>query len=460
MKIEQVRRKVQDAWLSLKTGMGTSQDRTQSTVYVAGYQKSEYQLTSLYRYNWLARRIVDALPHRAMARGVSEETPWPTPYGVINHAKWAEGAFLRAACLGRLYGGAGLYLGYVSGADLTKPGTGQIAFVDIFTRYDLECAKATPEQKNTPADMPERWPGEWRDEDPASPTFGDPVVWTVIGTHNRRGLQFHASRMQKFGGVSRPPEGLGTTIDPKDKDWSDSVLLALWDDVRRYGTMWANIDQLIDVASIGVLRQKGLFDFVGGENESAARARIDVFNAGIANGRVMLLDADGNEDYHREGVSFAGIPELLQELQLATAGAVNMPVTELFGRSPAGMNATGESDTKKWDAACGEYREHQIQANADAYATALAGKTTAIAFMPISAPSEKESAEIRNLEIAGTDKLISLSVFSPAEVRKAMMAGSYVEDLKGLPAEPPEEPEPQPLDQPFDGGADGSTSEA
>ena len=89
MKIERVRRSITDAWLSLKTGMGSSQDRTRQVYFAANCQRSEIELANIYRHNWLARRIVDALPDRALARGVSDETPWPANYAAINNARGA-----------------------------------------------------------------------------------------------------------------------------------------------------------------------------------------------------------------------------------------------------------------------------------------------------------------------------------------------------------------------------------
>ena len=46
--------------------------------------------------------------------------------------------------------------------------------------------------------------------------------------------------------------------------------------------------------------------------------------------------------------SFAGLPEVYDSMCLDLAGAARIPVTKLFGRSPAGMNATGESDPRNY----------------------------------------------------------------------------------------------------------------
>jgi phage-related protein (TIGR01555 family) len=47
---------------------------------------------------------------------------------------------------------------------------------------------------------------------------------------------------------------------------------------------------------------------------------------------------------HHQQYSFSGLPEVYDRIMMDVAGAAKTPVTKLFGRSPAGMNATGEAD--------------------------------------------------------------------------------------------------------------------
>lgn len=443
--------KVRDGWQNLLTGLGTAQDRTTKTVFTAGRYRTEAELSNLYRHNWLARLFVEALPYRALARGTDEGTPWPDSYHELNFAAGAEeeGAFMRAASLGRLYGGALLYCANADSDQTREPSGAPALFVEVLTKFQVRVAQATREQKQLPAGARERFPNEWREENPASPLFGRPLVWQVQEPHPRAGLQFHAARAIKFGGASRPPQTANYSsergLDPLERDWNDSVLLNVWDDVQRYGTLWQNIDQLVSVASVGVLKMQGLFNSLLGENRDVIRARVDVFNQSLSSARLMMLDADGNEDYDRKAASFSGLPELLQELQLATAGALKMPVTEVFGRAPAGLNATGESDANKWYGSVTEYRERVLQPAANAYASALAGSTWKIDFPPVRIPSEKEELEQRNLSIQGSNVLWQAQVISADEWRSSLADGALPEkSLTGpAPVEEPPQPEPQ-----------------
>ncbi len=446
-----VLQKIRDGWANLLTGLGTAQDRQQQTQFLNDRTRTESELSALYRHNWLARRYVEALPFRALARGVEENTPWPDSYSELNFASWDEGAFMRAASLGRLYGGALLYSANSDSDQAAPPSASAALFVEVFTKFELRVAQATREQKGLPAGVRERFPNEWREENAASPNFGRPVVWEVQQPHPRHGLRFHFGRTVKFGGASRPPEtssyhDSAKALNPLEVDWNDSVLLNVWGDVQRYGVLWQNIDQLVSRASVAWLKTQGLFNSLLGENQATIRARVDVLNQSLGAARLVMLDSDGNEEYGNTAVAFSGLPELLQELQLATAGAFKMPVTELFGRAPAGMNATGESDLTNWYATVTEYRERILQPAAERYAAALAGAPWELDFPPVHIPTEQEELQQRSLSIQGSHVLWQDQVISADEWRAALAAGRLPE--LGLKGPAPEEPAPAPQPEP------------
>ena len=51
-----------------------------------------------------------------------------------------------------------------------------------------------------------------------------------------------------------------------------------------------------------------------------------------------------NDSFETHQYTFGGIADTYDRFMMDVAGAAETPVTKLFGRSPAGMNATGESD--------------------------------------------------------------------------------------------------------------------
>ena len=57
---------------------------------------------------------------------------------------------------------------------------------------------------------------------------------------------------------------------------------------------------------------------------------------------------DKEDDFDTKEYTFSGLNDIYESFMLDVAGACEMPVTKLFGRNPAGFNATGESDLKQY----------------------------------------------------------------------------------------------------------------
>jgi phage-related protein (TIGR01555 family) len=419
----------QDDWTSTLGGLGGSADRGRlSRVRFSDcLYLDDATLSAAYRDLWLVQRLVDMPVDDALRRGWGQEEGEELDvFEDLNYATHEEGAFERACKMARLKGGAGLYIGYkeTAGPDaLLQPARegAEALFLEVFDRFQLNGTQ----RANAPTDVDR-------------PDYDRPQVWEVIG-NRRAGLRFHTSRMVKFPGVPRASDQFQTKL--QDRDWGDSVLQASWADIVRYGVFWQTVGHLLQLASIGVLKLDGLIQLLASKNKDAAEARIDLLNQTISNTRLMMLDAGRNEDYKREAVSFADMPALLQEMAINTAGALGMPVTKLFRRAPAGMNATGESDIRMWYDDVEAYRNRVIVPRLDTILTIVERRDVELEFKPLWSMSEKECAEARNLELTGDETLWRMGVASEEEIRKARNVGDRPETvMTGAPPEPPEPP--------------------
>lgn len=423
-KVAGVMRQVADSWSNVLSGLGSRRDKGNARFAVVCPSPflDRATLAEAYRSMWLVRRVINAVPEDATRRGYGEgNAPEDLPeFTRLNHARYAEGALLRACNLGRLMGGAGVYIGYANGGADTKlpvAAGAQVAFLEVFHRFELQAVESS------------------RVQDTADPRHGQPDLWQVIG-QNRTGLTFHHTRMVKFPGQSRADDFEQTSA--QDRDWWDSILQSLWEDLIRYGMFWQGVSHLMQISSVGVLKIKGLIAMLASKNVEDAEARIDLLNEALSLTRLMMLDADGNEEYSREAVSFSDVPALLQELQMATAGAVNMPVTKLFGRAPAGMNATGESDTTNWYDSVDTWRETVLKPRAETLMSACERRAVTITWPSLWEPTEKEQAEVEQLRTNRAERLWSMGVASDAEIRQALFEGVRVDTLlSGAPTAEP-----------------------
>ena len=72
-------------------------------------------------------------------------------------------------------------------------------------------------------------------------------------------------------------------------------------------------------------------------------------NDAISNWRLLMLDK-GTEEYTKVATNFSGFEAIMEMMHKRLAAAADIPMTRFFGQSPAGMNATGESDMQNYAA--------------------------------------------------------------------------------------------------------------
>ncbi|MFX8496860.1 phage portal protein, partial [Acinetobacter baumannii] len=65
-----------------------------------------------------------------------------------------------------------------------------------------------------------------------------------------------------------------------------------------------------------------------------------------SNEGLTLMDAEDTYEAHQ--YSFAGLDNILMQFGQQIAGALGIPLVRLFGQSPAGFSATGESDLSNY----------------------------------------------------------------------------------------------------------------
>ena len=82
-----------------------------------------------------------------------------------------------------------------------------------------------------------------------------------------------------------------------------------------------------------------------GEQNILRRLQIIDLARGLLNS--IVLDADG-EDYDFKSFSYTGVSDVINTTCNYLSAITNIPQTVLFGRSPAGMNATGDGDMENY----------------------------------------------------------------------------------------------------------------
>ena len=77
---------------------------------------------------------------------------------------------------------------------------------------------------------------------------------------------------------------------------------------------------------------------------------------------MVIIDADG-EDVGVQSLSIAGVKDILDNACAMLSAVSHIPQTRLFGRSPAGENATGESDLENYKEFVGSLQNGDLRDN-------------------------------------------------------------------------------------------------
>jgi phage-related protein (TIGR01555 family) len=421
--LKKARRFISDAWESIiQVGMGSGANSAPANwQYTAPPTLTPAQLDTLYDGNWLVKKTVDGYPKIALKDGLPAPKDVLEAYRAVGVGpRFADGVILRAACLGRLQGGCVVLAGFKGLASTApiEPGAPprEVLWLDVVPRADL-----TPEGDEGNA---------------ALPSYGTPVLWKVSGQHPRKDYVFHISQAAVFEGDAPSPTSLKAT---HSNFWTSSVIQAVYEDLLRIGQRNAAVDRVMSRVSIGALRVSGLLDAVTAEADSDLDLKLQALAKGIEKTNLILLGE--GEDYVVHSATLTGLAEPVLSAIEIYAGASGYPMTELIGRSPAGMNATGESDRAMLYDKVDSWRRTKLQSPAEQVLSWCAGKPVVLDWKPLFSPTGKEAAEIINMHLEAVAKVNDIAKLNGEALVKAVNAQGALPFKLEYDKEADEEPE-------------------
>ena len=229
------------------------------------------------------------------------------------------------------------------------------------------------------------------------PDFGLPEYYDIQAGEGRIAARIHHSRMIRFTGRELPClERLAELY------WGASEVESLYREVVQYDNTTANMAALtfranVDTMEVANLEQ--LFSVTSGEAQRRFWATVQAQSTLKSNFGMQLVnrgDKITNTQY-----TFTGLSDVHESMCLSLSGASRIPMTKLFGRSPAGMNATGENDLRNYFDYIDTLRESKLAPILRRLLPILAmselgavPKDLDISFPPLWTPKATEVAEI------------------------------------------------------------------
>ncbi len=330
-----------DGWENAITALGTALASLSHHTIVGEAWLSTAVLDAVYEQDPIGRRIVTEPVSAAFRQGfdlappqdMDEDQAQAGESQIREHLSGIDAIELlkKSFNWGRLYGRGGLMLGARDGAS------------DPIEPLDYDSVREFPWVRELTSD---EFAAHELDEDPDSPQYGLPESWTVTLSTGGASADVHRSRILLTGAIPT------TRAKRAENEWRDiPVLQAVYDDLRNFDSAKTGMAQMLVDASQAVLKIQNLPGILA-DDPTLLKARLRILEMSRAL-HVMPIDAGSNvtapEDFQFVERSFAGVADVFDRLLGALASGVGWPQTYLFGRSPAGENATGESDQDIWD---------------------------------------------------------------------------------------------------------------
>lgn len=357
-------------------------------------------LNALYRESWIVRRIIDVIPADMLKNWITITS------GLNPDVEKRLSLTLRRTQLidklkrgmqwGRLYGGAlGVMLVKHQGYDLSQPlrldwvMPGDFAGLLIFDRWN----GVNPSSELI--------------EDISDPDYGFPKYYTVTDPAGGGSVKIHHSRVVRFTGNTLP-----FWEEIAEMQWGASVVESVFDELRKRDNVSWNIAQLTFMANIRVLKMQDLGQLLAAtDNESQAELlrTLEAQNMLLNNMGMQVMDAADGLETHQ--YTFGGLADCYQQFIMDISGAAEIPVTRLFGRSPSGLNATGESDLQNYYDMIAEKQESYLRPILNKVLPPFIISTLGslpddfdFEFDPVAEPTDKERADLAK---CGTDNVVA-----------------------------------------------------
>ena len=373
-------------------------------------------LTDLYRRSWLAKRIIDmpcedmtrvwytlppALPVEAAEALAQLEAHHGIRREITDAIRWA-----------RLYGGA----------------------------CAMMVVRGQERRLEEPLDLESVAPGDFRgllvrdringvepsveiETDLEDPDFGYPRFYD-FDTEEMGRLRVHHSRILRFVGRDLPR---GEEI--AENYWGASELEHILEEMEKRSATSGNIARLVFQANVTTLKMSDFGEVLAMGTD---RQRQQVLSAIEEQNRMrdsfglQLLSA--GDTYENHPYSFSGLSEVYEAFMMDMAGAAGIPATRLFGRSPQGMNATGESDLKNYYELIGQMRERHLRPALEKLLPVMAmscwgslPENLVPAFPSLMTTSPREEAEIRAVSTGTLVQAVQAGLLTRAEARERLL---------------------------------------
>ena len=418
-----------DGYVNLMNRYGTTKDTTERYRFQPEPVIPDDLLTMYYEGNGLFAKIIDtpaeeAIKHGFSLDGLKDQEIEDFYAEALDELDWEETA-MTAIRWARLFGGSIVVMLVNDGRGLEEPlDWRNIRSIDDLRVFDRSVIQPdygsmfnySPEDpfrtRGSRLGMPERYF--------VSSRYGSFIV------HDSRCLVFQNGIL---------PENTSNSIYQL---WGIPEYVRIHRAIRDAEVAHGSATKLLDRSIQAVYKMKDLSaELATEEGETRVLRRLQTIDMARGLLNSITIDSEG-EDYDFKTFQFSGVADVIDATCNFLSALTSIPQTILFGRSPAGMNSTGDADLENWYNFLERLQRRMIKKNLRYLLSVIfqAGVSTGevdevpkikVTFNPLWSLSESEQADLEakkaqtQLTRAQTAQLyIDKQVIDPSEVRKKL----------------------------------------
>lgn len=343
----------QDGYSNMLNKYGTAQDNSTAYQYNQEIISNDLELIRLYEGNGLFTKIIDRPSEEAVKRGFDID------YGDESIAEYVddrmdelelEEKFSTAEKWARLYGGSIIVMLVDDGRGLEEP----IDWSNVRSIEELRVFERAIVQP----DYSSMYHFHFMDTLNSKKKSGEPEYYQVFSVYGY--FLVHQSRCLVFRNGRLPEQ----TTNAIYRYWGIPEYVKIKRALRECITSHEDGVKLLERSVQAIYKMKNLANMLStedGENKVLQRLQVIDMARGILNS--IAIDTDG-EDYDFKTLQMSGIKDVIDATCNMLSAVTDIPQTILFGRSPAGMNSTGESDFENYYNMVENIQKQNMKANA------------------------------------------------------------------------------------------------
>lgn len=329
----------EDGYVNLLNKYGTKQDNSEAYKFEREPVIPDMQLTRLYEGNGLFSKIIDTPAEEALKHGFDLNLKSDELNAFVEDAlddlEWEERA-ATAIKWARLYGGALIVMLIDDGRGLEEP----VDWEHIRSIDELRVYERSIVQPDYASLYQQDYGGKGVGNRVSK--FGQPEYYYVSSIYGS--FKVHESRCLVFRNGVLPEQTSNATY----LFWGMPEYVRIRRALRETVTAHTDSVKLLERSVQAIYSMKGLASLLttdDGENQVLKRLQLVDTSRGLLNS--IAIDSEG-EQYDFKTFQFSGVKDVIDATCNMLSALTNIPQTILFGRSPAGMNATGTSDFESY----------------------------------------------------------------------------------------------------------------